>query len=79
MQTSNYPPVSGKKPKKGDKLIQGLYGEIDQNFLRMEQSLAAKLVNVVKNYKNSNANNLQIISIILLPKMENLKLKLLMA
>lgn len=61
VQTNDYPPASGKKPEKEDKLIQGLYGQIEKKFSKMEQSLAAKLVNVVKNHKSDkkvdNNNN----------------------
>lgn len=33
LQINNYPPPSGKKQEKEDKLIQGIY---DQKFLRLE-------------------------------------------
>ena len=57
VHTSNYPPASEKKPEKEDKLIQDLYGQKEKKFSRLEQSLAAKLVNVVKNHKSNKKND----------------------
>ena len=42
VQTNNYLPTSRKKSEKEDELILGLYGQIDQKFSKMEQSLVDK-------------------------------------
>ena len=53
VQTNEYPSATGKKSNKEDEMIQGLIGQINSKFLKLEESLTSKLLNVVKNHHNN--------------------------